>query len=312
MTAQQGERILYQGKEHWMMSEPLSSYLSKQPHIQFHPLNTACWRGYVGHWEIRDNRLWLLALDTGIFGFLLNTKKLQADILDIESFRQERQRLRQQMREGHLTSNENQRQLKALKKRLTVTQEVSLQTLFQEPGPIFANWFDGVICLPQGKCLEYVHMGYASVYEEEIFLQFKEGVLLKHWRQKNERPQSTEEEEYEDEGFDDVDIEEPDYWLSKSQLDELKKAYRQASSDQRLLAQRIQAVYLMGCGRFPDEVARAWYRERKQVLNRLAPHRKDNLGPSLSYVEKKFRHYFTQYREGGLDALKPGYLKKLD
>ena len=43
---------------------------------------------------------------------------------------------------------------------------------------VLANWFSGVIIRPKGKILQYVHMGYQSIYEEEIFYEFGNGKLL--------------------------------------------------------------------------------------------------------------------------------------
>jgi hypothetical protein len=45
-------------------------------------------------------------------------------------------------------------------------------------GKVKAQWFTGKIISPQGKLLYYVHMGYGSLYEKEIELEFSEGKLL--------------------------------------------------------------------------------------------------------------------------------------
>lgn len=42
---------------------------------------------------------------------------------------------------------------------------------------VFANWFSEIIVRPKGKLVQYVHMGYGSIYEEEIFYEFENGVL---------------------------------------------------------------------------------------------------------------------------------------
>ncbi|TBR59813.1 hypothetical protein BLD44_028180 [Mastigocladus laminosus UU774] len=44
--------------------------------------------------------------------------------------------------------------------------------------PIPANWFTGVIKIPQGKLLRYVHMGFGSVYEQEIHVTIKNGKVI--------------------------------------------------------------------------------------------------------------------------------------
>lgn len=42
---------------------------------------------------------------------------------------------------------------------------------------VFANWVSEIIVRPKGKLLQYVHMGYLSIYEEELFYNFKKGIL---------------------------------------------------------------------------------------------------------------------------------------
>jgi len=47
------------------------------------------------------------------------------------------------------------------------------------PDGVFAEWYSGKIRLPQGELLKYVHGGYASVYESDLFLTVKNGILTK-------------------------------------------------------------------------------------------------------------------------------------
>jgi hypothetical protein len=64
MTAQIPERMTIDGRPRAMCSEPLSSYfalLGAQP--RFESTCTALWRGYVGHWELIDRRLYLVRVD---------------------------------------------------------------------------------------------------------------------------------------------------------------------------------------------------------------------------------------------------------
>jgi hypothetical protein len=44
-------------------------------------------------------------------------------------------------------------------------------------GPLPADWFSGLLNVPRGKMLEYVHMGYASVFEEELHITVERGVV---------------------------------------------------------------------------------------------------------------------------------------
>lgn len=78
--------------------------------------STACWRGYLGTWEIKDGRFHLVGLK-GRF----------------------------QLRDGD---------------------------------PILADWFSGVLRLPRGKQLRYVHMGFGSVYEQEVHIKIENGIVV--------------------------------------------------------------------------------------------------------------------------------------
>lgn len=64
MTAQFAERLLYQGENYAMCTNPLTDYFElggDQP--RFVATSTALWRGYIGSWEIVDKRLYLVALE---------------------------------------------------------------------------------------------------------------------------------------------------------------------------------------------------------------------------------------------------------
>lgn len=55
---------------------------------------------------------------------------------------------------------------------------VSLAAVFPDyPDRVFAHWYSGRIRIPEGKLLKYVHMGFASRYERDVFLEFRNGVL---------------------------------------------------------------------------------------------------------------------------------------
>jgi hypothetical protein len=61
MTAQFSESLFYEGKVRSMQSEPLAPYLDAMPlPPEFQDFCTACWRRYVGHWEIKNDRLYLV------------------------------------------------------------------------------------------------------------------------------------------------------------------------------------------------------------------------------------------------------------
>lgn len=55
---------------------------------------------------------------------------------------------------------------------------VGIDYLFPGQVKVFANWFTGEIRIPQGEMIQYIHMGYESIYEGELILNFKEGVVI--------------------------------------------------------------------------------------------------------------------------------------
>lgn len=134
MTAQAGERLFYKGEETWMAAEPLNQYLQNRNDIKFISPSTACWRGYFGQWEIKDNKLYLIGLKAYLEGY----------------------------------------------------REVDLSYLFPRQKQVIADWFSGKIRVPQGEMLDYVHMGYASLYERDLILEINNGELVNEYVVQNE------------------------------------------------------------------------------------------------------------------------------
>ena len=122
MTAQTHERLILDGKKTSMafcpplpldhprlIQIPREDWESKSPVV----FSTACWRLYIGTWEIKDGRFYLR---------------------DIEG-------------QFKLVGDE----------------------------PLLADWFTGVIRITQGELLHYVHMGFGTVYEEELHIKIEAG-----------------------------------------------------------------------------------------------------------------------------------------
>lgn len=127
MTAQIAEILCYDGHEVSMCTEPLDDYFSLAGTApEFQIKTTALWRGYVGTWEIRNDRLYLIGLS------------------------------------GTLKDGS----------------EVNVATLFPDyPDRVYAHWYSGILRVPQGKLLEYVHGGYASSYEKDLMINIDRGVV---------------------------------------------------------------------------------------------------------------------------------------
>jgi hypothetical protein len=128
MTAQFSEILHYKGEQLSMRVTPLSDYfvlMGLKP--DFRICSTACWRCYVGEWDITLDRLYLIGIS------------------------------------AHYEDGT----------------EVTLGSLF--PGydsRVFAHWYSGVLSIPQGDLVEYVHMGFASVYERDLLISVEQGVIV--------------------------------------------------------------------------------------------------------------------------------------
>ena len=58
--------------------------------------------------------------------------------------------------------------------------EVGMDKVFPEQvGRIEAKWFTGQLQVPQGKLLQYIHGGYASVYEQNLIITVEAGKVAK-------------------------------------------------------------------------------------------------------------------------------------
>lgn len=153
MTAQAPDSLIFEGREVAIRSNPLEALWSEsRPRPRFVPTSTALWRGYIATWAVESGRLYLVRLEG----------RVAVDHLGNVEF-------------GHLDF---------MQERIGVSlspspRPVSLQSLFPTAsGPVPATWFSGEIRIPEGECVDYVHMGYDSVYERELRLRFEDGILV--------------------------------------------------------------------------------------------------------------------------------------
>ena len=126
MTAQVHETLIYDGNETSMAFCPplpennprvkmLTDEEIEEDDASGIVFSTACWRQYIGTWEIKGGRFYLKGI------------------------------------EGRYQLGGSE--------------------------PLFADWFTGVLRIPRGEMLQYVHMGYGSVFEEEVHVKIEQGVV---------------------------------------------------------------------------------------------------------------------------------------
>ena len=72
---------------------------------------------------------------------------------------------------------------------------VGVSDVFPGFDKVFAHWFTGQLRCPQGAQLEYRHMGYGSIYEYDLLMDFKQGVLVHKHARHNEAPPKKEEKD---------------------------------------------------------------------------------------------------------------------
>lgn len=140
-TAQYPDKIIYNGKEYNLHSNPLEAYFEKNPDKRPKGgiMSTALWRGYVATFEVKDKQLFL--------------KDIEIEYQDT-------------------TSKESYNY-----KWRSVINEV-----FPDLRSIKIYWLTGLLVIPHGKLVDYVHMGYGSTYRNYMLLEIDQGNLMKEKR----------------------------------------------------------------------------------------------------------------------------------
>ena len=57
-------------------------------------------------------------------------------------------------------------------------EKVDFNYLFPNKTEVFASWYSGDIRIPEGELLKKINLGYASIFEKDRILTFKEGLLI--------------------------------------------------------------------------------------------------------------------------------------
>lgn len=137
-TAQYPDKIIYEGREYAMQTNPMEAYFDKYPDSKPRKgiMSTALWRGYIATFEIKQGQLFV--------------KDIKVEVRD--------------------TSGE----VKFATKWISVLKEV-----FAGEEAVKVDWLTGLLVIPHGKLVQYIHMGYASTYEKYIILELDKGNLTK-------------------------------------------------------------------------------------------------------------------------------------
>ena len=77
MTIQAADILSYNGKKTTIATEPLKPYLKTRNDVGFIYKTTALVRGYIGRWEIKNKKLFLVSL----LGFIENKKQVDLNYL---------------------------------------------------------------------------------------------------------------------------------------------------------------------------------------------------------------------------------------
>ena len=77
MTIQASDILSYQGKKTTIATEPLKIYLETRSDVSFIYKTTALVRGYIGTWEIKNKKLFLVSL----LGFIENKEQVDLNYL---------------------------------------------------------------------------------------------------------------------------------------------------------------------------------------------------------------------------------------
>lgn len=155
MTAQVRERITIDNFLYGMISEPLEIYLCKNfygkldgVYPRLEEFSTACWRGYIGHWIIEDNQLYLINLTNDYHEPVGNYDGIPRIFVRVGD---DDLRVMADWRKSFFNGIE---------------------------GNIKADWYSGDLVIEMGEQIEYVHQAYASKYEKYMIMQIENGNLI--------------------------------------------------------------------------------------------------------------------------------------
>jgi hypothetical protein len=144
LTAQYPDKIKFNGKEYSLYSNPLEPYFKKFPEKrpQGGTMSTALWRGYIAHFEIIDEQLYVTDIEIQVPD---EDSKASYPYKWISAFKQ----------------------------------------VFPDGKKFKIDWYTGILILPHGKMVEYVHMGYASTFSKYWLIEIESGDINESRKYRN-------------------------------------------------------------------------------------------------------------------------------
>ncbi|MCL2012644.1 MAG: hypothetical protein FWG75_07665 [Cystobacterineae bacterium] len=76
-----------------------------------------------------------------------------------------------------------------------------LAELLDEKDSMKIDWFSGTLVVPDGKQIEYVHLGYLSLYEKYILIEIKEGNFVKEKRMSHKEYKKFRDKQFQNKKF---------------------------------------------------------------------------------------------------------------
>jgi hypothetical protein len=203
MTAQISDSLLIDGTMHALCVLPLDLLFKSMPdRTYFEWETTANWRGYVALWKIENQQLWLAGLNGRVkaerpssieSGFAKpirdakekhrilvhhNVARIGALVAEIEALPEGQTGIRQSVKEwpGSLISEHNGH----------VDYNLAIKAkgddlLNSHISPVPASWYSGLLRVPVGKVLNYVHSGFHTEYESDLVIEIAAGAVGRRW-----------------------------------------------------------------------------------------------------------------------------------
>lgn len=140
-TAQEPDILLLDGEAVRLNTNPLERYLGDKPPAvpEDTVISSANWRRYVATWEVVSGELRLKSVDVEVW----------------------------------LPKQPGKPQWESGTKTVDIR-----DTIFPGAGAVIASWYTGALVVPQGKMVNYVHMGYGSTWERYRILRVRQGRVV--------------------------------------------------------------------------------------------------------------------------------------